>query len=90
MRTPSYAGQFTRDVKLAQKRKKDLSKLRALVGLLIEGKNLPAAYLDHPLKGDWVGYRDAHLESDWVLIYKITGNEVRFIRTGRHTDLFGE
>ena len=90
MRTPSYTRQFTRDVKLAERRKKDLGKLRALLDLLIDGKSLPAVYLDHPLKGNWVGYRDAHLEPDWVLIYKITGEEVRFIRTGRHSDLFGE
>ena len=90
MRTPSYTSQFTRDVKLAERRKKDLGKLRALLDLLIDGKSLPAVYLDHPLKGNWVGYRDAHLEPDWVLIYKITGEEVRFIRTGRHSDLFGE
>ena len=75
---------------MAEKRKKDLGKLRALIDLLIEGKSLPAVYLDHPLKGNWVGYRDAHLESDWVLIYKIAGEEVRFMRTGRHSDLFGE
>jgi len=45
-------------------------------------------YLDHPLKGNWRGFRDAHIEPDWVLIYKIDGNIVRFERTGRHTDLF--
>jgi len=55
---------------------------------LLESGNLPAVYLDHPLKGNWRGFRDAHIEPDWVLIYKIDGNIVRFERTGRHTDLF--
>ena len=67
-----------------------MSKLKTLLGLLIEGKPLPANYLDHPLKGSWKGFRDAHIEPDWLLIYKIIGGVVRFERTGRHVDLFDE
>lgn len=77
-------------MKQAQKRGKDMDKLKTLLGLLIEGKPLPAAYLDHPLKGGWRGFRDAHIEPDWLLIYKVTGDVVRFERTGRHSDLFDE
>lgn len=90
MRQPDYSGQFKRDVKQAQKRGKDMEKLKTLLGLLISGTPLPAIYLDHPLKGGWRGFRDSHIESDWLLIYKITGDVVRFERTGRHTDLFDE
>lgn len=90
MRLPSYSGQFKRDVKQSKKRGKDMDKLKTLLSLLIEGKPLPALYLDHPLKGDWIGFRDAHIEPDWLLIYKITTDGVRFERTGRHTDLFEE
>jgi len=67
-----------------------MSKLKTLLGLLIEGKPLPANYLDHPLKGSRKGFRDAHIEPDWLLIYKIMGDVVRFERTGRHVDLFDE
>ncbi len=90
MRQPDYSGQFKRDVKLSQKRGKDMDKLKTLLGLLIEGMPLPAVYLEHPLQGDWQGFRDAHIEPDWLLIYKIKGDVVRFERTGRHTDLFAE
>lgn len=90
MRQPSYSGQFKRDVKQAQKRGKDMAKLKALLTLLIEAKPLPATCLDHPLKGNWRGFRDAHIEPDWLLIYKISGDLVRFERTGRHSDLFDE
>ncbi len=90
MRQPDYSGQFMRDVKQAQKRGKNMDKLKKLLGLLIEGTQLPAIYLDHPLKGDWRGFRDAHIESDWLLIYKVSGDVVRFERTGRHTDLFNK
>ena len=83
MRQPDYSGQFKRDVRQAQKRGKDMDKLKTLLGLLIDEEPLPATYLDHPLKGGLRGFRDAHIEPDWLLIYKIE-------RTGRHTDLFDE
>ncbi len=88
MRQPDYSGQFKRDVKQLQKRGKDMTKLKALLELIISGVPLPASYLDHPLKGDWRGYRDAHIEPDWLLIYKADADRVRFERTGRHSDLF--
>ncbi|MGA1982490.1 MAG: type II toxin-antitoxin system YafQ family toxin [Acidobacteriaceae bacterium] len=49
---------------------------------------LPRYYRDHPLKNNWSGYRDAHIEPDWVVIYCIIGDVVRFERTGTHADLF--
>jgi mRNA interferase YafQ len=67
-----------------------MDKLKTLLGLLIDGVPLPAVYLDQPLLGDWKGYRDAHIEPDWLLIYRIKGDVVRFERTCRHTDLFAE
>ena len=62
MRIPVRSGRFKRDVKQAEKRGKDLSRLRMLLCLLIEEKPLPRGYLDHPLKGHWRGFRDAHIE----------------------------
>jgi len=90
VRAAVQSGQFKRDVKRAEKRGKDLAKLRVLLALLIEDKALPAQYRDHPLKGSWNGYRDAHIESDWLLIYRVTGNELLLARTGRHADIFDE
>ena len=90
MRSPLYSGQFKRDLKAAQKRGKDMEKIKAQMRLLIDEKPLPPHFKDHPLRGQWRSFRDAHIESDWLLIYKIDGNAVRFERTGRHTDLFDE
>ena len=59
MREAEYSGQFKRDVKQAQRRGKDMDKLKTLLGLLIAGVELPGRYEDHPLKGDWRGFRDA-------------------------------
>jgi len=82
------SAQFRRDVKLAQRRGKDLSKLRELILLLAEDQPLPPRYKDHPLSGDWKHYRDCHIESDWLLIYKIEGDDLYLVRTGTHSDLF--
>mgnify|MGYP001583441599 CR=1 FL=1 len=89
MRSASYSGQFKRDVNLATKRGKDMSKLRDVIALLLSGQPLPRELCDHPLKGEWKPSRDLHIEPDWVLIYCVDGEAVRFERTGTHADLFG-
>ena len=89
MRSPTYSSQFHRDVKRLQKRGKDLEKLKTLIELLLAEGPLPARYKDHPLKLNWAGYRDAHVESDWVLIYSATAEKVHLERTGTHEELFG-
>jgi mRNA interferase YafQ len=81
---------FKKDVKRAEKRGKDMARLRAVILLLIEDAPLDERYRDHPLKGEWLGYRDLHVEPDWVLIYRATEMELRLARTGTHSDLFGE
>jgi mRNA interferase YafQ len=88
LRTPILGAQFRRDVKLAARRGKDMAKLRAALTLLVEGIPLLAQYRDHPLSGDWNRFRECHIEPDWLLIYKIEGDELRLVRTGAHSDLF--
>ena len=90
MRTFSRTTQFKKDVKLADRRGKDLEKLKAVLDLLIAGEELAAQYRDHPLRGNFAGSRDCHIEPDWLLIYTLTenGNHVRLERTGTHSDLF--
>ena len=88
MRSPSYSTQFHRDVKRLQKRGKDLDKLKMLIELLLAEQPLPPRYKDHPLKLNWAGYRDAHVEPDWVLIYSITNENVHLERTGTYKELF--
>lgn len=82
--------QFKKDVKKAGKRGRDLDKLKILLSLLMRQDPLPAAYQDHPLRGNWKGYRDAHIEPDWLLLYRIEGEELLLARTGTHADLFQE
>ena len=90
MLTPVRWGRFKRDVKRAQKRGKDMDKLKAVLSLLIEEEPLPARYRDHPLKGEWQGFRDLHIEPDWLLLYSVEGDVLQLARTGTHADLFDE
>ncbi len=90
MYKPVFSSRFKKDIKLAVKRGKDLEKLSAVVELLCEGNPLPKQYKDHPLAGDYSGFRDCHIEPDWVMIYRIENSQVQLIlaRTGTHADLF--
>ncbi|MGH6920221.1 MAG: type II toxin-antitoxin system YafQ family toxin [Geminicoccaceae bacterium] len=90
MRVPVRSGQFRRDVRRTRKRGKDMSKLRELILLLLAEDPLPERYRNHPLRGNWKGYRDVHIEPDWLLIYRIVGDELHLVRTGSHADLFEE
>lgn len=89
MKEVIYSGMFKRDIKRAEKRGKNMSSLRAVLRLLLAGEPIPAAYKDHPLKGNWKHYRDLHIEPDWLLIYRTDDTNVWLARTGTHADLFG-
>jgi len=90
VRTFSRTSQFKKDVKRADRRGKDMAQLKAMLELLIDGGPLPPEFKDHPLRGNFAGSRDCHIEPDWVLIYTLTekSTHVRFERTGTHNDLF--
>lgn len=90
MRVPVRSSQFKRDVRRAASRGPDLRKLRTQLASLLEQEAMPARYRDHPLRGIRRGYREAHLEPDWLLIYRVQGNQLRLVRTGTHSDLFAE
>ena len=49
----------------------DINKMKEVVDLLVEGKPLPPKYKDHPLKGNFIGFRECHVEPDWLLVYNI-------------------
>lgn len=85
---PSRTNQFKKDVKQAARRGLDLALLKGVLDSLIEGRSLPPEFRDHPLQGKWAASRDCHVAPDWILIYTLEMNHVRFERTGTHSDLF--
>jgi len=88
MRTPSYTTQFERDLRLAERRGKDIEKLKAILKALIREEPLPERQRDHPLTGNYKSRRECHIEPDWLLIYKLVNGDIVFERTGTHRDLF--
>ncbi|MDD4060012.1 MAG: type II toxin-antitoxin system YafQ family toxin [Kiritimatiellae bacterium] len=88
MFTPVYTKQFEKDVKRCARRGKNMEKFKILARTLLSGNPLDAIHRDHKLAGNLVGRRDCHVESDWVLIYRIEGSFLIFERMGTHSDLF--
>lgn len=88
MYTPVFTKQFEKDTKRCARRGKNLEKFKILARTLLSGKSLDAIHRDHKLSGNLVGRRDCHIESNWVLIYRIEGDRIIFERMGTHPDLF--
>ena len=85
-----FTSKFKKDVKLLKKQGKNIEKLYEIINILACGEGLDAKYRDHNLIGNYKGYRECHIESDWLLIYKIMENILilTLSRTGTHSELF--
>lgn len=81
---------YLNDLKLAKKQGKNLDKLDEIVDILAAGKQLEPKYKDHKLNGKYQGYRECHIEADWLLIYKKFDSILVLIllRTSSHSELF--
>jgi mRNA interferase YafQ len=88
MYKPVYTRQFAKDLKLCQRRGKNLDKFKIIVRSLLAGETLDPIHRDHRLVGNFAGRRDCHIESDWLLIYRIETDTIFFERMGAHSDLF--
>ena len=90
MRSIQFTSKMKRDVKRARKRGKDISKMTDALDWLASENQMPEKYKDHPLKGEMQGFRECHIEPDWLLIYKIDREELVLLAvgTGTHSDLF--
>lgn len=86
-----FSIKYKRSYKLAIKRGLDVNLLNSVVKCLAEGKKLDAKYSDHSLKGKYKGYRECHIQPDWLLIYKIINKTcvLYLLDAGSHSDIFG-
>jgi mRNA interferase YafQ len=90
MKALRLSGRFAKDLRLMTTRRGwPRERLERIVDMLRAGQRLPPANRDHPLKGEWQGYRDCHIMNDWVLIYRDADDTIELVRTGTHSDLFG-
>ena len=87
-----YGGKFLKDLKLAKRRGLNMQELVDVTDMLQEGKELPEKCRDHTLTGIYKGYRECHINPDWLLIYtkEKTIRLITLKRTGTHADLFDE
>ncbi len=83
---------FRKDYKLAKKRGLDLGLLEEVIDQLLNEKPLDKKYRDHALTGNYIGFRERHIQPDWLLIYAVDQGQLvlTVARTGTHSDLFDE
>ena len=83
-------GKFKKSLKLAKKRGLDIGLMENIVDTLLQGIPLDEKYRDHELKGKYKGFRECHIQPDWLLIY-LQENDIltlTLVDTGTHADLF--
>ena len=88
-----WRGQFKKDYRRMMKQGQDIGKLDYVIEELAVPNPLHERYHDHYLKGDYGGYKECHIEPDWLLLYDyetLDDGEVQLllVRTGSHSDLF--
>lgn len=87
-----YTTKFKKQYKKISKQNKDLNKLKFIVKSLANGDILEEKYKDHNLVNDkyFEDCRECHIEPDWLLIYKYTGDKLilLLVETGSHSELF--
>jgi len=80
--------QFQRDVKRLKRQGVDLVKLEIVIKQLVAQRPLAEQYRDHTLVGNWKGFRECHIQPNWLLIYRVEDEELQLARTGSHAELF--
>lgn len=84
------SSRFKKDLKLAAKRGYRLEALDEVVEQLARQEQLVPKFRDHDLTGNYSGFRECHIQPDWLLVYRVENAElILFLsRTGTHSDLF--
>ena len=92
MLTLRTTSKFRKDYMLAKKRGLDVQLLEEVIDLLLQEKPLEPKHKDHALTGNYIGFRECHIQPDWLLIYAVNKKKLVLTaaRTGTHSDLFSE
>ena len=83
---------YKKSYKRAKKRGLNLKLLDDVVDELRQGRKLDAKYHDHELHGNWAGFRECHIQADWLLVYLVENDilTLTLVETGTHADIFDE
>ncbi|MDR1087911.1 MAG: type II toxin-antitoxin system YafQ family toxin [Coriobacteriales bacterium] len=79
---------FKKDYKRMKSRNADMGLLKATITTLQNEGVLDAKHQNHQLEGKWKKSFDCHIQSDWVLICRVTDDALILQATGTHSDLF--
>ena len=81
---------FDKELARAKKRGLNSEDLDTVLVMLKNDIPLPPKYKDHKLSGKFNGYRECHINPDWLLVYKKYKDELILLlaHTGTHSDLF--
>jgi len=89
MHSLEYSTQFKKDFKKVTRRPiPDILEVGGVISMLQRDEPLDDKHVDHPLAGNWQGFRDCHVKPDLVLIYKVSGGVLQLARIGSHSELF--
>lgn len=82
--------QFIKDYKLCNKRGLNMELINAVFIQLEETGKISIQHKPHKLKGDYAGFWECHIQSDWLLIWLQDDKNklIELTRTGTHSDLF--
>jgi len=86
-----FSSQYKKSLKkIAKSGKFPIKEIEKVIDLLISGKILPVKYMDHPLQGEFLGYRECHIKGDLLLIYRIEKEKLILVLVdiGSHSQLF--
>ena len=86
-----FTNEFKKQLKKIMKRGKSDNVLNTAIEILGDTGTLPVVpYRTHKLVGNFTGHWEAHLEPDWLLIWKKDSNfmTLTLTNTGTHADLF--
>lgn len=79
---------FLKDLRKIHFSNDHYSRYVVFLGKLLSDEQLPPEAKDHPLKGDFVGFRELHISGDLLLIYKVTTDTLYLTRIGSHSQIF--
>lgn len=81
---------YKKDYKKFRNNPKKMEKLFVILKKLENEQPIPPEYDPHMLTGNYSGYMECHIESDFLLIwFDPDTDEIDLVRLGSHSDLFG-
>lgn len=81
--------QFKKDLKRWERKPQKMKNLLKVLEQLAGNGAVDESYGPHPLKGDYAGTLECHIENDFLLIWLDESEKtIKLVRLGTHSELF--